>query len=265
MKLSILLLLSATQCVTAFVPPSPWGSSAISQRTTTTSSTSLKDIIKGEEVGGSDFDEGQGGVRLAMESAIKITGTLEKSSSSPPKILDIANPTRYTKMTEFNMEDDDVIKATMESSGVTLICTGTGKEMYKDPGSATEAEITFAPVEAARSALSSTPSASLSNAKNVVLNFVGGDELILNEVLEGAVELIDGLDIGDGCMVNFNSLCHSSFPVDMASVTVVATKGEAASGDEGEGVAGSVGGGEMYFQQGKWWTVVKEDVNSALF
>mmetsp|Transcript_37172 Transcript_37172/g.54372 ORF Transcript_37172/g.54372 Transcript_37172/m.54372 type:complete len:258 (-) Transcript_37172:41-814(-) len=257
MKLSILLLLSATQCVTAFVPPSPWGSSAISQRT-----TALKDIIKGEEVGGSDFDEGQGGVRLAMESAIKITGTLEKSSSSPPKILDIANPTRYTKMTEFNMDD---IKATMESSGVTLICTGTGKEMYKDPGSAIEAEITFAPVEAARSALSSTPSASLSNAKNVVLNFVGGDELILNEVLEGAVELIDGLDIGDGLMVNLNSLCHSSFPVDMASVTVVATKGEAASGDEGEGVAGSVGGGEMYFQQGKWWTVVKEDVNSALF
>jgi len=167
-------------------------------------------------------------------------------------------------MTEFNMDD---VKATMESSGVTLICTGTGKEMYKDPGSATEAEITFAPVEAARNALSSTPSASLSNAKAVVLNFVGGDELILNEVLEGAVELIDGLDIGDdGCMVNFNSLCHSSFPVNMASVTVVATKGEAASGgDEGEGVAGSVGGGEMYFQQGKWWTVVKEDVNSALF
>mmetsp|Transcript_10614 Transcript_10614/g.14871 ORF Transcript_10614/g.14871 Transcript_10614/m.14871 type:complete len:259 (-) Transcript_10614:269-1045(-) len=254
LQLSILLLGFTNHFVTPFVvvPPSTWGSPSTKKQ----SPIILNEVIKGEAVDGQEFDEGLGGVRLAMESAIKIIGTLQKSS--PSKVTDIGELLRYTKVTEFQMDD---VKDAMENSGVTVICTGTGKELYKDPGTSTVKEVEYAPTEAAKAALSSVPAASLSNSKNVVLNFIGGDELILNEVLDGATELLDGLDVGSKAKVAFNSLCDSSFPATMASVTVVAAGSDGK--ESGEGVSGSIANGEMYFHQGKWWTVVKEDINPA--
>ncbi|KAL3816493.1 hypothetical protein ACHAXA_011298, partial [Cyclostephanos tholiformis] len=172
-------------------------------------------VIKGEAYGSEPFDENEGGVGLAKRSAIKVIGVSSKGKGSDAKEL-----VRYDKLQEL---DISVAKSTMDKANCKLLCCGTGKETYQDPGKSYRVEekvIKLAPVEAAKNALSSMDSSPTigSEGGSVVINFLGGDELIIGEVL-------------DACGLT--------------------------------GVDRSIASGEVYIQDEKWFGVSEEDIITA--
>jgi hypothetical protein len=137
------------------------------------SPTSLRAIIYAETVDESS-DEGLGGVRLAQESAIAMKGTVKGATG--PMFTEL---TRYTQVTELKRyirtasSDAHMIPSILENTGMSLICTGTGTELYQDPGEGTERIVILAPVDAAEKALASRKDESLLNtAKKIFINFI---------------------------------------------------------------------------------------------
>jgi len=204
------------------------------------------------------IDEGQGGVRLAMENAIKIIGVASKKDSKEVQATDLL---RYTKLASLDQSEVDSI---MNEHGISVVATGKGVEKYYDPGTGTEKKVDRAPVVAAENALSAAASSSaIGNAKGLVVNVAGGDDLNAGEALDAVKLILNGLDYDvKGCGVTFNSICFNTFSEETASITVVATtKGE----DGGlSGVAKSVARGEIYWYDGKWYSVTEDDLNLAI-
>ena len=206
-------------------------------------------VIKGEQLGAAPFDQGQGGVRLAEESAIKISGTVShKPGKADPNLSDL---TRYTKVTQ-------VDEATVQSMGGRIVATGRGQELYKDPGETVEAIVFLAPMEAAKDALMTA--GSVKDATRLVFNFLGGNDLQLLEVLDAMDFMIkDALDVNTKAKIFFNSLSFKEFPKEQVTLTLVAC-----DGDEGDVVKSGVGAGEVYLRDGKYYTVSEDDINTAL-
>ncbi len=185
-------------------------------------------IIKGEAFGSEPFDENEGGVGLAKRSAIKVIGVSIKGKGSDAREL-----VRYDKLQELDIA---VAKSMMEKANCRLLCFGTGKETYQDPGKSYRVEekvVRLAPVEAAKHALSSMVSSSSAvtigdEGGSVVFNFLGGDELIFGEVLEACDLLVDGLELPtDKTKVTFNSISFTGIPSNVCHVTVIASGGKA--------------------------------------
>jgi len=219
-------------------------------------STKLFSLIKGEAFGAEPFDENEGGVGLAKRAAIKIAGVANKGKGNGAQEL-----VRYGKMQEL---DEAAVKSIMEKAECQILCSGTGKETYHDPGSSYRLEervINLAPIEAAQNALSSIASTVTigEDTKSVVINFLGGDELIIGEVLQACDLLVDGLDFPTKTKVVFNSVGFSAIPEDVCSVVVVASGGKAGGL---EGVDESIARGELYANDGKWFTVAEGDITA---
>jgi hypothetical protein len=219
---------------------------------TSPSTSSLFDVIRASELDNA-VDEGEGGVRLAIESAIKIIGVVEhKPGSANPK------PSNLLRYTQVQQVSEDQIKA----APIRIVCTGIGKEFYKDPGETTVKEVTYAPLDAVRDALNAA--GSTQDAERLVINFLGGDDLQMSEVLQAAEELVLDLDVKTSAKLSFNSLCYKIFPEEKATLTVVALTG----GEDGEtplrGVAKSLAAGELYFHDGMYYSVTEEDKTNAL-
>lgn len=216
----------------------------------------LRDFIAGEaENFVESFDINEGGVGLAKRSAIKVTGVSPKGKACEAQDL-----VRYTGVTEL---DAASAKSVLEKTGSAIVCSGTGHEIYQDPGSSTRYQdkvIKFSPIEAVKDALKSVSESSLGGATSVVVNFLGGDDLITGEVVEACGMLVDSLDVPEKAKVTFNSMCFTDFPMEFCYVTVVAIGGESAGF---EGAEKSVAKGELYVQDGKWWTVSDEDITTA--
>ena len=230
--------------------------SSISTRSTS-SSSSLHSLIRGEDIDAEPFDENEGGVGLALRTAVKISGKCQKEQCDAQELL------RYDKMQEV---DISVAQSIMEKSGCTVLCSGMGKELYQDPGSSTRYEdkvVKLAPIEAAKAALaaSSSSSAVPSDAKYVVMNIAGGDDLIIGEVLEACGMLANELNLQESkAKVTFNSISFNQFADETCSVTVVACGGNSAGL---EGVDESIAKGELYVYDGKWFTVAEGDITTA--
>lgn len=221
--------------------------------TTRRSSSSLFSLIRGEAIDAETFDENEGGVGLALRSAIKISGKCQKEQCDAQELL------RYEKMQEVEMS---VAQSIMEKSGCSLLCSGMGKELYQDPGSTIRYEdkvIKLAPIEAAKAALEKV-SVAPSDAKYVVMNFAGGDDLIIGEVLEACGMLVKELNLQDKTKITFNSMSFNVFAEESCSVTVVASGGNAGGL---EGVDQSIAKGELYMYDGKWFTVAEGDITTA--
>ncbi|KAG7373609.1 hypothetical protein IV203_034333 [Nitzschia inconspicua] len=93
------------------------------------------------------IDEGQGGVRLAQESAIKIYGSIKhKPGSADATAKDLV---RYFKLQTV----PDAVEL-LQQAGHSILCHGQGVELYKDPGTTTVKEVKYAPDEAVKDALS---------------------------------------------------------------------------------------------------------------
>jgi hypothetical protein len=220
----------------------------------------LFDVIRDDGRVAEDIDFGQGGVRLAEESAVKIVGSVKHSpgKSSP----ETSNLMRYTDLRQ--IEDGETkVKTTLERAcdGARVIATGQGVELYKDPGETTVKEVYYGPMEAIKDAL--TNAASAMDYEELIFNFLGGNDLIAGEVYDAAAELVLMLDVATKTKISFNSLCHSSIPEATCAVTVV---GFPSSGNVGSmtGVDKAVASGEVYCRDGVWYTVVEEDINTAI-
>jgi hypothetical protein len=121
------------------------------------------------------FDIGQAGVRLAEESVVKITGTV-KPGSAQPKIKELL---RYNEFTE-------VEEADLTTENFKIIATG------KNPGETTEALVIHSPHDAVRDSLIAAGSAM--EYPRIVLNYCGGNDLQVLEVLDAIREMVLDLD-----------------------------------------------------------------------
>jgi hypothetical protein len=199
-----------------------------------------------------DLDVGRGGVRLAEESVIKITGNIKHApGKAEPQVKDLL---RYTELTLVNEAD-------LPKENFKIIATGRGKELYKDPGETTEKIIIYGPLDAVRDALSAAGAAS--DCARIVINFAGGDDLQVLEVLEAAEKLVLGLDAVTKAIITFNSMSHGSLPLSQTTITIVGLGEENTSGGL-TGAQKSLSNGEVYFVDGKYWTVSPDNINTAV-
>ena len=107
--------------------------------------------------------------------------------------------------------------------------------------------MTLAPLEAATKAAQSIKDFP-SNAEKVSINVARGDDLMLHEVWDGVKLLTSQLE---GSSFESSSLCHTSnFPLENCGIAVVADAGDSSS--------------ELYWNGGKWWTVLEEALKTAL-
>lgn len=238
--------MSMTQCVVGFSP-------VVNSRSATKSSSELNyvparsdDYVQG--------DDSMGGVGLARESAVKIVGDIKhkpgKAESLPKDLL------RYNKLSSV---DEAAVENALKTSGSSILCTGQGVELYKEPGQTTNKEVFFGPQEAIKDAIATAASAMESNA--LVFNFLGGDDLILGEVLEASSDLVVALDIATKAQITFNSVSHRSIPSGTCAVTVVSVGG--AADDSLSGVEKAIALGEVYSRDGTWYTLEESDINTA--
>lgn len=257
---------------------------------TSSSTTTAINLIKGEAYGSEPFDENEGGVGLAKRSAVKISGVTTYSSDggSSSGSSEARELVRYSKLHE--LDDVTAIKSMLEKMNCQLLYTGKGIELYQDPGKSYRIEekvIQLAPIMAVKDALLASSSSTASSSTSIsmsggdaddddgyddelVINFLGGDELIIGEVMEACNLLVNELDESilrrntkKKKIVKFNSISYTQIPSDVCYVTVIAVSGggRCRSGDglDGGGVDESIAKGEIYIQDGKWWTVFEED------
>ena len=226
--------------------------------------SSLFGVIRPESVD-FDFDVGQGGVRLAQESVIKITGTVtHKPGNAEPKISTLVRYKRVQKISS-----DQIVVNTLQQIGGTIIAAGRGTELYRDPGTTTEQIILYAPIEAVKDSLIGAKSAMQSS--NLIINFCSGDDAQVLEVLSAIKKIVLDLDIATKTKISFNSISHATFPLGTSAVTVIAvpeTVANAATDNMMDTVEHkiiqSLLSGEIYFRDGIFYTLIEDDINPAV-
>jgi len=166
-------------------------------------------------------------VSLTLNTASVMSGTVEGG---------VPVPNNFKRFNE--------ISPLSNPEGVAILCKGEGTENYVDPGESTERIVTLAPLEAASQALG-TVEAAPSNVKKTFVNVAGGDDLMVHEVLDAVKLLTSELE---GSSFEFRSLCHDSFPLMKCGIAVVAATDDS--------------NGEVYWNGGKWWTLLEKDLNT---
>jgi cell division GTPase FtsZ len=121
--------------------------------------------------------------------------------------------------------------------------------------------VKLCPDEAAKDALSSQSKVSISDAKFITINFLGGDDLIYGEVKQACDFLVEQLDIPDKAKIKFNSISYTDFEKGTCAVTVVASGSQSSGSD---GFEESIAKGEVYIYNGKWFTVTKDDITTSI-
>lgn len=200
--------------------------------TTTTSNTKLFGLIAAD-VEEEENDMKQGGVGLAQDCAILILGNVDKNGM----------PTA-TEMKRYNK----VSSASSLSDGATVLCKGSGDELYQDPGLGIDKTIILAPLDAVEKALVSIENKSSSSGK-ISINFTGGDDLMLHEVLEAVQNLVSGMDLYKN-KVEFRSLCHTSFPMEKCSVAALQLSDDSGASSD------------TYWHEGQWWNLSEDELNT---
>lgn len=121
--------------------------------------------------------------------------------------------------------------------GVDILCKGTGKQILEDVGR--KANIVLAPSDAVRDALSINEAMDSSSGgdESIVLNFLGGDDLKIFEVIDAVKLMMEGMEMSKSDpKVTFNSLSDNSFPSEVCTVTAVSVNGGADNTDQAGGV-----------------------------
>lgn len=249
MNIFVVLLFAALGWATAFVPLTPSQIRSVSP---------LFEVIRADVEQLVEVDPRLGGVQLTEESSIKINGEVRhKPGNAEARPFDL---TRYTKLTSV---EESKVKDVLGKVGGKIIATGQGKEFYKDPGTTVESVVILAPIEAAKDAVNAAASAI--EEDTIIFNFLGGDELVIGQVLEATNEAVVNMDIATKANVYFNSMSDRSVPADTCTVTVLSIGGDDSSESSfSTGVEEAIAAGEAYFMDGKWWTVEKANVNTAL-
>ena len=248
-SLLLVLLLSCLACISAFTPKV--GGAAARERF-----FELQPVIRGVELDEKPFDLGLGGVRLAQESAIKICGAVKHKPGSSD-----AQPSDLIRYKDIKKIDEHAVIDVLKKVDASILCKGMGKEFYKPPGETTKKEVWLGPDEAIKDALNEAGSAMQS--QKLIFNFLGGDDLMMMEVLNATNHLVLQLDVPTKAHIAFNSVCHSSIPLGTCTVAVVAFRDEEVETSGFSGLEKSIANGEVYFHNGNWLTVDESDINTA--
>jgi hypothetical protein len=215
--------------------------STLSKSSSKSSTTQLFGYIAADEKD-EVFDEKQGGVGLAQDNAIVMIGKVDKKGVATATALK-----RYTKLSNHVDADADT---------TSIICKGSGTELYQDPGRTTEKTIILAPFEAAEKALNEADMSKndKEGIKKISINFTGGDDVMVDEVLMGVENVVTSLNLTKEISgsIEFRSLCHESFPTGKSSVVVVSYAGGSDLTDN------------LYWHEGQWWTLSEDDLNPEL-
>jgi hypothetical protein len=220
-------------------------------------------------------DTGRGGVRLAQESVIQIVGRFDPEADE----IELSDLFRYTQVTEITADDAASMLAT-----ANILYTGSGVEYYQHPDdiNGTTAEVRFAPTEAVLNALNhgqkfvaSTKSGGDDHWQRISINFCGGKDAQVLEVLEAGAEFARLLReekriVTHSTIIEFRSISDEAFPVEASCVTVVAVRDDVDNADDPKGqavaTAAAIGRGEVYRSQatGKYYTLLAEHINTAV-
>ena len=192
-----------------------------------------------------DADEEQvdmslGGVGLAHESALVMVGNVDRKGS--PIATDLL---RYTDVTSLDEKQ-------LGEHSISVLCKGEGTEVYQDPGTGTDSTIILAPYEAIAEALTSIDLSVVGkDAKKIVINYCGGEDLLVHEVFGSLQSLLSSLDLPKNQSVQFRSLCHQSFAPEKCGVAVLSIAG------------GSDFTDNVYWHAGQWYTLLEENLNTT--
>lgn len=250
----LLVAIAAARCVVGFSP------SLYNRQCAVVSGDNkfvweLNNVIEAQ---GEDYVQDEGAyevVKMTTESAIKIVGNIKhkpgKAESLPQDLL------RYKNL---KTVDESMVQNVLSSVGSTILCTGQGVELYKDPGQTTIKEVDYAPLEAIKDAI--TNAASAMESETLVFNFLGGDDLMVGEVMEAGSELVLALDIPTSTKISFNSLSHKTIPKGTCTVTVVSVGDQ--TNESLSGLEKAVAQGEVYTRDGTWYNVEESDINTAV-
>jgi hypothetical protein len=237
-------------------PLSFWVPSSATTTSIRQTQTKLK-VIKADD---NDFifDEGAGGVQLATASIIKLIGTVKHGPGKAEAIIN--DLVRYTKLKKVELDKNN------SNLVGTILCTGTGKELYKDPGTSTDATIVLASNDAVKNALGSAKSAMTSTA--LVINLMGSSDSQVLEILESIRKLVLSLDVPTKTKISFNSISTSDMQPLTSTVTVVSfdeTSTSSTTSSSGQtSIDKAIASGELYFNQGSYYTLLEDDINTAV-
>jgi hypothetical protein len=204
-----------------------------------------------------EFDTGLGGVRLAEQSVLQITGIVS-ATAKKESVVRVQQLLRYSRLTRHVLNDS--------TSGAILLVTGQGTTVFKDPGESTIKEVTMGPQEAVRDAWEKQTAGSSSSAwattaaqyPRLVINFAGSEDSQVLDVMAATQSLVQLLVSSSSSTTttlqpqkfSFNSISHSSFPMDTATVTVVGLSKDAETKN-----------GEIFYHvDGSFWTLSENDL-----
>ncbi len=203
--------------------------------TPSSSSTRLQGYIAADS---SDevVDEKAGGIGFAMDNIIYISGDVDKKGNAVARDMK-----HYSKISPCDIS----------SMNADVIGKGDGIEVYEDPGLSTNKSITLAPIDAVEGMLSDLNQGTSLDGKKVLINFAGGDELMVHEVLDGVQKSVVGIESMNvkNKDVEFRSISDDQFPVDKCGVAAIA-------------VSDSASEGNIFYIGGEWYTVSEDDVVS---
>lgn len=252
--LSIAIAFAFTSRARSFSIPTPCNTRPMRSQTATELAQLIKGDAEGEKI---TLDENAGGVGLVKRTAVKISGISGRGTGSEAREL-----VRLKTMAELDVAEAESV---MDKARCRLLGVGAGREVYEtkevDATGVLDRVVVLAPIDAAKNVLASMTSAVEEDADSVTMNFLGGDELIIGEVLEACDLLVDNLDLPSKAKVTFNSVSCNDVPSDICTVTVIVSTGSA---DGMEDADESVARGEVYVHDGKWYTVAEGDIETAL-
>lgn len=232
-----------------------------------------------------EFDPGAGGVRLATESVLQLCGIVNHKPGKAD--IELQDFRRFKTLTMIPPDDafPQPTKTTTATTTTTNVITqqrhllgaGIGTELYEDPVESTEARIVLAPADAVRDCIFNSLG-STQSYEHVVINFCGGPDLQVLEVLDSVKTLVLEMDVKTRTQISFTSLTHDTWDLGKAYLTVVGLVGSnsptiPSDRDDGNGGIGTqpitpmqtndFANGQIYFADGQYWTVTEENVETA--
>eukprot|EP00978_Attheya_sp_CCMP212_P006698 scaffold15536_cov55-Attheya_sp.AAC.1 len=221
-------------------------SSVVSSSSSSSSSSSRHmAYIKGDTMDGQEelVDIETGGVRLAKTTAICMAGVVKPETDD---VASVRTLERYNHLTPLGGPPQNVI------------CTGTGQEEYKDPGTGTAKEITYGPMDAIQKLLASANGVPKKD-NHVAIHVAGGSDLILSEVADAMDVLVDALGLTKKSKhIVFSSISHPSISSGSCSFTVLDTS---ATQDDDDDTTASQ---PIFLADGSWYTLSKSDLNDDI-
>lgn len=218
-------------------------------------------VIKGIQEDSEEIDFGRCGVKLAEETAVRMSGQVllkntNAASATTAEWTSLDNVLKLSPMDRNNSNRDSSSSGGGAAADYTILATASAVEDYKDPGQGTVKEVLYAPDECVKAILKEIPTVT---APRIVINVAGGNDLQIAEVLDAVVKLSTAFNTD--AQIVWNSIAFKDFPLGAATMVVVAMQQKLETMEDmaTEPFCG-LAVGEIYQQNGAYFTVDEKDI-----